>query len=252
MAKNGVDIALRIYSPSPEKALPVVIFYHGGGHMCGNIALYDTISRKIAQAGNCIVITPEYRLAPEHPYPLGIEDCQSVLAHYQEALTELRFSDKLMVAGDSGGGAICTTLTSNNLTNTAVHIDKQILIYPSVDYTMSFNSIEENGKGFLLEKEKIAWYFDNYFQDPQLELRKKASPLFMPMDENMPETLIITAGCDPLRDEGLAYKKALIKQGICVKHHTFDGMIHAYLLLNSLIENECQQTYQLIGDFIKG
>ncbi|MCJ8318337.1 MAG: alpha/beta hydrolase [Colwellia sp.] len=242
-------IKVRVYSPAPEQALPVVMHYHGGGHMCGSIALYDAVSRKIAKAGHCIIIAVEYRLAPEFPYPLGNNDCQYALEHYKEILNEVSFNDQLMIIGDSGGGAICTTLVSNNLKVDSIKIDKQILIYPSVDYTMSCASVDENGTGFLLEKEKVIWYFDNYFQSG--ESRNKVSPLFMAMDENMPATLIFTSGCDPLRDEGIAYKNALLKQGVSVEHHSFDGMIHAFMLLDSLVESECQQTYQLIGDFIK-
>jgi acetyl esterase/lipase len=253
--ESGVNIAIRIYSPEPNKALPVVIHYHGGGHMCGSINLYDAISRKIAKAGHCIVITPEYRLAPEYPYPHGINDCQFVLENYRKVLSELLFNDKLFIAGDSAGGAICTTLASNNLCNEQVNIDKQILIYPSVDYTMSFKSIEENGQGFLLENEKVAWYFEQYFQKKEITeqktVQKNASPLFMPINCNMPETLIITAGCDPLRDEGLAYRDALLAQKVSVKHHHFDNLIHAYMLLDSLVESECEASYQFIGKFIK-
>lgn len=242
------SIGVRIYSPAPEQALPVVLHYHGGGHVCGNIALYDAISRKIAKAGHCVVIAVEYRLAPEFPYPAGIDDCQYVLAHYQELLTRVNYNEQLIIAGDSGGGAICTTLTSKNIGNPNINIDKQILIYPSVDYTMSSASFDENGNGFLLEKEKVAWYFDNYFQHN--EAYKMVSPLFMPMDNNMPETLIFTAGCDPLRDEGIAYGQALSQLGVKVEQHSFDGMIHAYMLLDSLVVKECEQTYQLMGKFI--
>lgn len=243
------NIDVRIYSPSPEQSLPVVLHYHGGGHMCGNIALYDTISRKIAKHGNCIVIAVEYRLAPEFPYPAGIDDCQFALVHYQSLLTEVKYNEQLIIAGDSGGGAICTTLASKNISNPNVKINKQVLIYPSVDYSMSSPSIEENGSGFLLEKEKIVWYFKNYFQHN--EPYKKVSPLFMPMNHTMPETFIVTAGCDPLRDEGLAYGEALRQQGVKVEQHSFDGLIHAYMLLDSLVAEECEQTYQLIGEFIR-
>lgn len=250
-AAQGVNesIPVRVYSPAPEQALPVVLHYHGGGHMCGNIALYDTISRKIAKAGNCIVIAVEYRLAPEFPYPAGIDDCQYALVHYQEVLTELNYNQQLMIAGDSGGGAICTTLASINIGNPAIKIDKQILIYPSVDYTLSGKSIDENGHGFLLEKEKITWYFSHYFKHN--ESRKVTSPLFMTMAASMPQTLIFTAGCDPLRDEGIAYGKALKQAGVKVEQHSFDGMIHAYMLLDSLVASECKKTYQLIGEFIR-
>jgi acetyl esterase/lipase len=241
-------IGLRIYSPNPEQALPVVLFYHGGGHMCGNIDLYDAVSRRIAKSGHCIVIAAEYRLAPEFPYPSAIDDCQYVLAHYQELLTEVKFNDRLVIAGDSCGGAICASLASKNIGNVNIKIEKQVLIYPSVDYSMSSNSIEENGSGFLLEKDKIAWYFDNYFQHN--EHYRLVSPLYMPMDANMPETIIFTAGCDPLRDEGFAYGQALSKFGVKVEQHSFDGMIHAYLLLHNLIIEECEKTYQRIGEFI--
>lgn len=243
------DIPVRIYSPSPDDALPVVLHFHGGGHMCGDIKLYDAISRKIAKAGHCIVIAVEYRLAPEHPYPAGIDDCQYALTHYQTLLADIHFNEQLMIAGDSAGSAICTTLASNNINNDKVIINKQILIYPSVDYTLSSPSIEENGTGYLLETSKVVWYFDHYFKHN--ESRQSASPLFMPMAANMPETFIITAGCDPLRDEGQAYGDALKQLGVSVEEHTFDGMIHAYMLLDSLVKEECEQTYQLIGEFIK-
>jgi acetyl esterase/lipase len=244
------SIPVRIYSPAPDEALSVVMHYHGGGHMCGSIELYDAISRKIAKAGHCIVIAVEYRLAPEHPYPAGINDCQYALENYQAVMEEIKYNQQLMIAGDSAGGAICTTLASHYINHSTVKIDKQILIYPSVDYTMSSASIEENGTGFLLEMSKVHWYFDKYFH--HCEPREKVSPLFMPMNANMPKTLIFTAGCDPLRDEGLAYAQALSEYGVSVEHHSFDGMVHAYMLLDSLVANECEQTYQLIGEFIKG
>lgn len=246
-------IPVRVYSPAPKEALPVVMHYHGGGHMCGSIELYDAISRKIADKARCIVIAVEYRLAPEHPYPAGIDDCQFALENYQQALSQLSYSEQLVVLGDSAGGAICTSLVSRNLNNKQVNITKQILIYPSVDYTMSMASVEDNSTGFLLETAKVAWYFDNYFCAYQLEedVRRLASPLFMPMNQYSPKTLVFTAGCDPLRDEGIAYVKALEEVGADVQHQHLSGMIHAYMLLDSLVASECQQTYQLIADFIQ-
>jgi len=243
------EMPVRVYSPAPNEELPVVVHYHGGGHMCGNIALYDSISRKIAKAGHCVVIAIEYRLAPEFPYPCAIEDSQYALEHYKEVLQGVKFNQQLIIVGDSAGGAICTTLASNNIDNDKVKINKQILIYPSVDYTFSSPSIDENGTGFLLETDKIDWYFNHYFQKNEDD--KKCSPLFMPMSATMPETLVFTAGCDPLKDEGIAYAKALSQVGVKVKQHTFDGMIHAYMILDSLVPQECEETYQMIGEFIR-
>jgi len=242
------SIPVRVYSPDPEQALPVVIHYHGGGHMCGSVELYDPICRKISMQSQCIVISIEYRLAPEHAYPAGINDCRYVLANYQQCLAGLKFSQALYIMGDSAGGAICTTLAMLSQQDKSLKIDKQILIYPSVDYTCQQPSFIENGSGFLLEQDKISWYFEQYFQDYK-DIRS-ASPLYGEISNALPETLVITAGCDPLRDEGLAYVKALKEVGVAVQHHQFDGLIHAYMLLDTLIEEECQQTYQMIAEFV--
>ncbi|MCJ8274790.1 MAG: alpha/beta hydrolase [Psychrosphaera sp.] len=248
-------VPVRVYlpkteaEPAPGKAndLSVLIYFHGGGHMCGSVQLYDPMCRKIASATGCIVISVEYRLAPEHPYPAGIDDAQLVIENYAEVLGGLNAGSELIIAGDSAGGAICTTLAMNNQHNGAVNIDKQILIYPSVDYTMSHPSVAQNGKGFLLESDKIAWYFDSYFQNG--EDRKFVSPLFGPITSQLPKTLVVTAGCDPLRDEGLAYVAALKQQAVPVQHEHFDDMVHAFMNIEDLVPEECERLFEIIGLF---
>ncbi len=258
---HGQEIAVRIYHPEPEKSLPVLLHFHGGGHMCGSIELYDPISRELSVAANAIVICIDYRLAPEHPYPCGLDDCQYLLENYQELLKGYRFTEKLYIAGDSAGGAICTTLVMNNIDNPKVNIDKQLLIYPSVDYTMSCPSLIENGQGFLLEADKIRWYFEQYFNVENIDLSddnnssaaaliKKASPLLGRFDSRMPKTLVITAGCDPLRDEGTLYAEKAEQAGVTVEHYQFDELIHAYMLLSKLIPEQYQQTYMIINKFV--
>ncbi|AQS39542.1 alpha/beta hydrolase fold [Shewanella psychrophila] len=309
---EGRELKVRVYSPAPNEKLPIILHFHGGGHMCGSVELYDPISRNLAAAAHSVVICVEYRLAPEHPYPAAIHDCQHALINYKQVLGNVCHNNIVAIVGDSAGGAICTTLAMNGLKNSAIKIDKQILIYPSVDYTMSCPSVQSNGKGFLLEQDKMRWYFQQYFQQsfggnsaqslkgsiekcveqdirasversdghsfgesanhnlrsswddhPNLnfdehsgravqheELIKKASPLYGPFSKAMPETLIITAGCDPLRDEGQAYANALSDAGIQVQHHQFDGMIHAYMLLHELVKDECNHTYHLIAKFM--
>jgi acetyl esterase/lipase len=284
LATPSHNIPVRIYNPAPNDILPVLLHFHGGGHMCGSIELYDPISRKMALAAQAIVICVDYRLAPEYPFPAGLDDCQQVLLHYKTLIFDMKHSDELFIAGDSAGGAICTSLVMNNLTNSSlsafvntsvngsntkpVKIDKQILIYPSVDYTMSSASVNENGYGFLLEKDKVEWYFEQYFQvvkkgcdsgeeseeeqaKSSQKIMAKASPLLGEFTAQMPTTLVITAGCDPLRDEGLAYAESLIEAGVTVEHHAFDGMTHAYMLLNNLVQDECLATFQLISKFVK-
>ena len=250
----------RIYHPEPERALPVLLHFHGGGHMCGSINLYDPISRELAMATEAIVVCIDYRLAPEHPYPCGLEDCQYLLENYSSILKGYLHSDQLYIAGDSAGGAICTSLVLNNLNNSTININKQILLYPSVDYTMSSPSIVENGQGFLLEADKIDWYFQKYFNIADnindvkelgtSTLIKDASPLLGTFNSDMPKTLVITAGCDPLRDEGFLYVEKAKQAGVDVTHYQFDDLIHAYMLLSKLIPEQYQQTYKIIKAFI--
>jgi acetyl esterase len=232
--------------------LPVLVHFHGGGHMCGSVALYDPICRHLASIAQCVVISVEYRLAPEYPYPAGVEDCEYALIHYAQLLNDVNHQDSVTIIGDSAGGAICTSLSMKSLTDKRIHIDQQILIYPSVDYTLTSPSLDSNGCGFLLETSRIKWYFEQYFKqsDQRSDQIKQASPLLGTINANLPKTLIFTAGCDPLRDEGIAYAKALSAAGVDVEHYSFDGMIHAYMLLHDLVKQECMTTYQRIAEFM--
>ncbi|PKG80086.1 alpha/beta hydrolase [Shewanella sp. Actino-trap-3] len=245
-------IPVRVYSPAPELPLPVLVHFHGGGHMCGSVALYDPICRHLASIAQCVVISVEYRLAPEYPYPAGVEDCEYALIHYAQLLNDVNHQDSVTIIGDSAGGAICTSLSMKSLTDKRIHIDQQILIYPSVDYTLTSPSLDSNGCGFLLETSRIKWYFEQYFKqsDQRSDQIKQASPLLGTINANLPKTLIFTAGCDPLRDEGIAYAKALSAAGVDVEHYSFDGMIHAYMLLHDLVKQECMTTYQRIAEFM--
>ncbi|QOL26056.1 alpha/beta hydrolase [Thalassotalea sp. LPB0316] len=253
LKRDGALIPIRIYHPEPTRALPVIVHFHGGGHMCGSVDLYDPISRQLADNCQCIVIAVDYRLAPESPYPTGLNDCEFALRHIDTILKGMHHQNTTILVGDSAGGAICSSLAMKAQDDDSLNIDKQVLIYPSVDYTMSSTSFVENGNGFLLEKEKVIWYFEQYFQtNDTLETRVKASPLMATFSDRLPETLVITAGCDPLRDEGLGYVEALKNAGANCQYIQFDGMIHAYMLLQNLVEQECQHTYQLINQFIHG
>ncbi|PIW62079.1 alpha/beta hydrolase [Shewanella sp. CG12_big_fil_rev_8_21_14_0_65_47_15] len=246
------EIGCRVYSPAPTQALPVVLHLHGGGHMCGSVELYDPICRHLASIGQCVVISVEYRLAPEYPYPAGLEDCEYALRHYQSVLDGVQYQEGVNIMGDSAGGALCTSLSQRSLTDSTLKIAKQILVYPSVDYTMASASYQSNGAGFLLETPRVQWYFEQYFQAAanDAKLVKAASPLHGEINAKLPSTLIVTAGCDPLRDEGIAYANALSAAGVQVLHHQFENMIHAYMLLQDLVTEECLATYRMIAMFL--
>ena len=244
-------VPVRIYDPAPEQSKAVCIYIHGGGHTAGGVTVYDPICRKLAAASQRLVVSVEYRLAPECPYPSGLEDCLSVVRNVWTALDEkqCRYRPDLAVAGDSGGGALTATLTAMLQNEPHPPVRQQILIYPNLDYTLSYPSIHELASGYLLERERIRWYYDQYFQHG--EDRAAASPLHMPITPGLPETLLITAGYCPLKDEGIAYREALDAAGVPCTHRHFPSLLHAFLNMEDLVVGECAEAYLAMADFMK-
>ncbi|TOK18526.1 carboxylesterase [Vibrio parahaemolyticus] len=244
------SVPVRIYHPALEKELPVLVYYHGGGHMAGSVTVYDPICRKLALATNHIVVSVDYRLTPECPHPAGVNDAYSVVQNLWATLNEreLKYVPTLSIAGDSGGGALVASVSAKAQFDPNVSIAKQVMIYPSLDYTMDSHSMEQNATGYLLQKGKIAWYFDNYFLNG--ENRKEASPLYQPITEQLPPTLLFTAEFCPLRDEGIAYCDKALSVGVHVEHYNFSDMIHTFLNMEDLVKEECQLVYQKINDFL--
>ncbi|ASK33742.1 carboxylesterase [Alcanivorax sp. N3-2A] len=249
---GAYPVPVRLYDPAPEKEKPVCLFFHGGGHMAGSITVYDPICRKLARASGQLVVSVEYRLAPECPYPRGLEDCLAVARHIWPTLEhkQRKVRRRLALVGDSGGGTLAASVSALARDDDALHIDKQVLIYPSLDYALEHPSIHENGRGYLLEEERIHWYFDAYFKPG--DDRRAASPLHMGVNERLPETLVVTAGFCPLRDEALAYLERLDQARVPNQHLHLDDMIHAYLNLEDLVPEACAQTYRAIGGFLRG
>lgn len=250
VVEEGRDIPVRVYNPAPDNQLPVLIYLHGGGHMTGSVTIYDPICRKIARATNRIVIAVEYRLAPEHPYPAGLNDAQAVVERHRELLDELQFvyRPQLALAGDSAGGAMAATLAHRLQDTQGTAIEAIFLIYPGLDYTLSQPSTEQLGRGFLLEKERISWYFDQYLQNG--EDRYGVSPLFLRVAEGFPRTCIIAAGYCPLRDEAQRYCQKLKDSGVTTEYHLFGDMIHAFLNMEKLVPESCRRVYTLMAGFL--
>ena len=250
LKNRQVAVPLRIYDPAPGTEKPVTLFLHGGGHMCGSIQVYDPICRKLANASGQLVVAPDYRLAPEFPYPAALEDCYAVIKHLWSHLDNAGalFTPSLSLVGDSGGGALCATLSTISQRDPSLPIEKQALIYLSLDYTLSSPSVDALAHGYLLKKSRIQWYFDHYFQAD--ECRLSASPLFMPASSQYPATLMVTAGFCPLRDEGSRYFNRLRNVGVATHHHVEPAMIHAYLNLEDLVPKACARTYEAIAGFV--
>lgn len=247
---SNYPVPVRIYDPAPERNLPVLVFAHGGGHMAGSVGVYDPIARKLAAASQRIVVSVEYRLSPECPYPAGLNDLEKVVRFAYPTLDRLgiNYQRQMALAGDSGGAAISASTVHRLADEKNVKLDRQVLIYPSLDYTMCSDSVKTLGCGYLLERDRMAWYFDQYLQHN--EDRRKVSPLFMQLPQHYPETLLVTAGFCPLRDEGIAYIKRLQSVGIPVEHLNQPSMIHAFLNLEDLVKDACENVYRSIGEFL--
>jgi acetyl esterase/lipase len=247
---SDYPVPVRIYDPAPEHTLPVLVFAHGGGHMAGSVSVYDPIARKLAAASQRIVISVEYRLSPECPYPAGLNDLEQVIRFAYPTLDGLGINHqrKMAIAGDSGGAAISASAVHRLADEEGVELDRQVLIYPSLDYTMHSESVKTLGCGYLLERDRMAWYFDQYLQNN--EDRREVSPLFMHLPKRYPETLLVTAGFCPLRDEGIAYAKRLQGAGIPVEHLHRPDMIHAFLNLEDLVKDACAGVYRSMGEFL--
>lgn len=244
------NVPVRIYHPAPEQALPVLVYYHGGGHMAGSVTVYDPICRKLANTTQHIVVSVDYRLAPECPYPAGVNDAYAVVQNIWATLDgrQVNYVPTLSIAGDSGGGALVATVSSKAQDDPNVTIAKQVMIYPSLDYTMDSGSMEQNASGYLLQKGKIAWYFDNYLQNN--ENRQRVSPLHSHFTPALPETLVFTAEFCPLRDEGIAYCEKVKAVGIRCESVHFTDMIHTFLNMEDLVKEECDRVYLTIADFL--
>lgn len=247
---NDYTVPVRIYHPAPDKPRAVIVFLHGGGHMAGSVSVYDPVCRRLAAATGRIVVSAEYRLAPENPYPAGLDDAHAVVCGIWNALERrsLPHTRSLALAGDSAGGALCASISAQGQDDPALRIDHQVLIYPSLDYTLSLPSVRENATGHFLETHRASWYFDNYFLHG--EDRRAASPLHMTIGPRLPPTLLVTAGLDPLRDEGIAYRDRLEQAGVPHEHLHFDDMVHAFLNLENLVPDPCAAVYREVAAFL--
>lgn len=246
---GGYAVPVRIYHPDPQTALPVLVYFHGGGGVVGSVSVYDQICRRIAVSTRYIVVAPEYRLAPENPYPAAQDDAVTVMQGI-EALLEtkgVQFTLQFAIGGDSAGGSICTNLLRRPREERG-DIAAQVLLYPSVDFTMTQPSVDTYGTDYLLTAERMRWYFAQYLHDHQD--RREMSPLHNPLPDDMPPTLVVNAPYDPLADEGRAYAEKVAASGAESKHIEIDGVIHAFLNMEDLCPEACAETYAAMAEFL--
>ena len=231
-------LAVRLYSPRalPAAPQPLVLFFHGGGMVIGNLETHDRICRYIAKRGDSMVLAIDYRLAPEHRYPAAVEDALAAFDWTAENIVVLGGDPQhFIVVGDSAGGTLAA-IVAQEARALRVCPTHQILIYPAVDQGGDYASRRECGEGFLLTMKSIAWFRRHYFGHDRPVLEPWASPICAGDLSGVAPALVITAGLDPLRDEGKAYAHRLAGAGVSVAYHCFEGTVHGFLGMSRLLQ----------------
>ena len=235
------ELPARLYCDSAEPTgLPILVYFHGGGWVQCDLDTHDGIAGKLAKWSSCIVIAVDYRLAPEAPFPAAVEDGLAAYRWVREHATELGGDPaRVGVSGDSAGATLSAVICQQ--TETSERPALQVLIYPASDARMDTPSIRELEDAYIIPLDRMLWYRETYlagFEDLE-DLR--LSPLLAPDLAGQPKAYVITAGFDPLRDEGEAYAEALRAAGCEVSHREFPGQIHAFVSLTKVIPqgNEC-------------
>jgi acetyl esterase len=232
------QIAIRIYTPEARLPVGVLVFFHGGGWVLGGLDSHDNLCRALANGAGCLVVSVDYRLAPEHPFPAAPDDCYA--ATRWVAANAASFggdSERLAVGGDSAGGNLAAAVALMARDGGGPKLALQLLIYPVTDASLDFPSQNEFADdGFILSRGDMKWFWDHYLEKPADGANPLASPLRAGNLANLPPALVQTAGLDPLRDEGEAYAAALKKAGTKVTLTRYDGVTHGFVSFFDMID----------------
>ena len=227
---RGASIACRVYDPEPGRPLPLVVYFHGGGWVLGDLDSADAEGRRLAVDCHCVVVSVDYRLAPEFPFPTPYEDCLAAI-HWVAAHAERlggRFGAPLALAGASAGGnlAAACALALRDVSGPA--LCGQLLIYPVTDADFERPSMVTHAEGKLLERGAMQWFWDHYCPDLDRRLDPRACPIKADSLAGLPPSLVSLASHDPLYDEGLAYACRLQAAGVPTRLHVAADLIHAF------------------------
>jgi len=221
------DVDIRVYVPEGEGPYPTLLYFHGGGWVISNVELYDETCRRFSAGADCMVISVDYGLAPEHSFPSPLKDCYAVAEWvFDNALPMQVDTENVAIGGDSAGGNLAAAVTQMARDFDGPTFDHQLLVYPVTDHNFSTQSYEENGDGGLITEADMRWFWDHYLNDDIEGQHPYASPLKAQSLDGLPPATVVTCGFDPLRDEGAAYANRLEEADIEVDHLHYDDATH--------------------------
>jgi len=235
------SIPARIYTPTRLRKAnglaPGLVFFHGGGWVIGDLDSHDVVCRKLADEGELMVVSVDYRLAPEHKFPAAVDDAIASTKWIAENAKQFGIdASRLMVGGDSAGGNLAAVVAISARDGNGPDIAGQLLIYPAIDFAMTHPSHREPETSILLTHSVIRWFRDHYLNGAADVHDWRASPARARTLIGLPPAYVLTAGADPLRDEGDEYARRLKEAGVAVTHRTFPGQFHGFFTMGKLLQ----------------
>jgi acetyl esterase len=243
-------IPLRLYRHgSAAGPRPALAFFHGGGWVIGDLDTHDTLCRELAIASGCAVVSVDYRMGPEHPFPAAVDDACAATRWLAAQAGSLGLdATRLAVGGDSAGGNLAAVVAL--ALRGELQLAFQLLIYPATDQHPAHDSRQRNAQGYLLTADTMNWFHDHYITDAAWDDDWRASPLRAESLAGLPPALVLTAGFDPLRDEGVAYAQRLSETGVRASLVSFERQIHGFILMGRVID-EANEAVALCADALR-
>ncbi len=233
-------VPVRAYRPrgaGKDEILPALVYLHGGGWVIGDLDTHDVVCRTLCNGARCAVFSVEYRKAPEAPFPAAVDDCFSALSFVFSNSRSFNINSRqIAVGGDSAGGNLATVMALLARDGGGPAISFQLLIYPGVDQRMQHPSVKRNGEGYLLTEKSMRYFRGFYLPDPKDWLDWRASPLLAKSLAKLPPAFVLTAGFDPLVDEGREYAERLRKEGVPVEYKNYADMVHGFITMGRVLD----------------
>ena len=239
------EMPVRIYTPEAKGSTPLLVYFHGGGWVIGTLDTHDGVCRHLAKQSQAVVVSVDYRLAPEHKFPAAAEDCYAATCWAADNAASLGADPKrLAVGGDSAGGNLAAVVSLMARDRGKPKIGFQMLIYPVTDHAYETASYRDNADGYLLTKDAMVWFWNHYLTGAGDSANAYASPLRAKSFTGLPPAMVVTAEFDPLRDEGEAYAAKLREAGVPVKLKRYDGLVHGFFSMIGFFD----QAKQAVGE----
>lgn len=230
------DMPIRIYRPAGAGPFGILLYFHGGGWVIGDLDTSDSVCRELSTLASLVVVSVDYRLAPEHRFPAAVDDSYAATCWVAEHQAELNGNGKLGTAGESAGGNLATVMALLARDRQGPNLAHQCLLYPVVDSDLSRPSYVDNSQGYILETATMQWFWDTYCPASDQRQDPRLAPLHAESLAGLPPALVVTAEFDPLRDEGTVYGAALEAAGVATQHINCWGLVHDFFATAAIFD----------------